>query len=295
MHVLIKQRFNNTKVIMVNIMRKFVVALASAIVLLNGVAVIASADSTASITQSYTSTSSVIPGMLVQVVPKTTDTVEPLSDKNIKKLLGVVVPVNDAPIVLNSGTVTNQQVLVADNSRYNLLVSSQGGAIKAGDYLTVSTIAGIGMKAGTTQPEIIGQALAAFSGSNALGQVALKSSTGAKANAAVGSILVNIQLAPNPYYTKAASKLPAFLSKAANGIANKSVNPVRVYLWIFILLVTLGITVSTIYGGVSGSVVAVGRNPLAKQVIGRDVIRVTLIGLVIFVIGFLASYFILVY
>jgi hypothetical protein len=255
-----------------------------------------SADSSASVTQTYNANSSVLPGMIVELKAGAPNTVTPLVSQDLSRMLGVVVPVNDAPLVLSSPVSSGQQVLVATTGRYDLLVSNQGGVIKAGDYLTVSSLAGIGMKASSAQAEIIGQAVGNFNGSsNVLGTVPLKTSQGGSVTESIGTIAVNVKLAANPTYQKSndSRQLPSFLSKSANAIASKPVSAPRVYLGALILLATFFIAGSLLYGGARSGLQAIGRNPLAKQAINRSLFKIVLGGLAVLLIGFLAVYLIL--
>ena len=250
-------------------------------------------SASAAVTQSYTADSQVVTGMIVELKPNTTSTVTPLASRDIRDMSGVVVPTGDAAIVLSPQSATTQQVLVASSGRYGVLVSNQNGPIKAGDYLTISALAGISMKASADQPEVIGRAAGGFEGTtDIIGTVALKNSLGRTTTASIGYVPVDVQLAQNPQFQNA-SNLPSFLSKAANGVANKPVSSLRIYLSVFVLLATLLITGSMLYGGVRGGVVATGRNPLAKKAIGRSLIRTILAAFVIFAAGILALYVIL--
>src|ERR1700685_2272395 len=98
-----------------------------------GIAILYSAGGSANagaVTQSYETSSGVLPGMMVELNSKSQNTVEPLASQNIQQMLGVVVPINDAAIVLSSPSSAGQQVLVANSGHYELLVSSQNGSIK---------------------------------------------------------------------------------------------------------------------------------------------------------------------
>lgn len=246
------------------------------------------------VTQSYNAGPSVLPGMIVELNPKAPTTVIPLTNKDIQNMLGVVVPLNEAPINLAPQTATTQQVLVATSGRYSLLVSNQNGPIKIGDYLTVSSLGGIGMKASAGQTEVVGQAAGDFNGSNnVLGTVSLNNSAGKPTTVSISDIQVSVHLGANPLFQKNASDLPGFLTRTANAIASGPVSQVRIYLSSVVLLATIIIAASMFYGGVRSGIVAVGRNPLAKKAIGRSLIQTVIGGLIIFVTGLLGVYLIL--
>ncbi len=252
----------------------------------------ASSDVSGPVTQSYNADPAVLPGMVVELKSKDQTTIIPLTSHDIRNMSGVVVPANDAAIVLTPQSVSTQQVLVATSGRYGLLVSNQNGPIKAGDYLSVSALAGISMKAGTDQAEIIGRAVNNFKGSsNVIGTVPLKDSSGRATTVAIGYIPVDVHLAPNPLFHDAS--IPGFLAKVANGVANKPVSPVRVYLGAAVLLASLFITGSIFYGGVRSGIIATGRNPLARKAIDLSLLQTMAAALIIFAAGVLAVYLIL--
>jgi hypothetical protein len=254
----------------------------------------ANADVSSAVTQSYNAGNSILSGMLVKLKNKSSNTVVPLTSSTISKMLGVVVPLNQAPIILSSPTSTNQQVLIATSGQYNVLVSNQNGLIKSGDRLTISSTAGIAMKADSTEPEIIGQAEAGFNGSSdELGSETVKDSTGKTIKEEIGSIPVSVSLGANPIYSKNTSKLPGFVSKTANQLAGKQVSFLHVILSGVILLMTMIISISLLYGGARSRLIAIGRNPLAKSSIGRGLLAIVTSGLVVFIIGILVSYFVI--
>src|SRR5882757_747888 len=104
-----------------------------------------SSDSTNQVTQGYGTTQALQNGMIVKLLDNDTTKVEPVTTDTIAKMQGVVVAANDAAFALgNNGN--NGQVFVATTGKYEVLVSNQNGPIKSGDYITISALAGIGMK-----------------------------------------------------------------------------------------------------------------------------------------------------
>jgi hypothetical protein len=283
----------NKSGILIVAVRKFFTLVLS-VAALSSIAASAYASSVPAVTQSYTSEPGILPGMIVRLKPETSNVVEPLDDSDLSKLIGVVVPVDDAPIVLSSPTITNQQVLVASTGRYDVLVSNQNGPVKVGDYISISSLAGVAMKSSTSQAEVIGQAVGSFNGtSNVLGTESVKNTLGKSTTESIGSIPINIDLEANPLYAKVESGVPSFVSKGVNDIANKKVNTVRIYVALVVIFATVVIVLSLLYGGVSSSVIATGRNPLAKRYIGKNLFGIIASGLIVLIIGLLAAYLIL--
>jgi hypothetical protein len=243
---------------------------------------------TNTVAQSYSAGPDVLTGMLVQ--PKDQSTVIPVDTGSIHKMSGVVIPINGAEIVLTPPNTQSRQVLVASTGRYNMLVSNQNGPVKTGDYLTISALAGIAMKAGPEQPEVVGRAVGNFDGKgNVVDTVKLKSDDGHSSTAAVGYVQTDIRLAPNPL-SKNSNYVPGILDRAAQSITNKPVSAAKIYLSIAVMVATFFITGSMVYGGMRGSMTAIGRNPLAKGVISRGMVQSVIFGLIVFLLGILAAY-----
>lgn len=254
----------------------------------------ASSNTSGAVSQSYNASPSVLPGMVVELKSKDPKTVVPLTGKDIRNMSGVVVPANDAAIVLTPQSVSAQQVLVATSGRYTLLVSNEGGLIKAGDYLAISSVAGIAMKAGVNQAEVVGQAAGDFSGSNnVIGSVPVKNGSGHTTPVAIGHIQVNVRLGSNPLFQKNANSLHGLLNKLTGSVSNDPLKLARLGLGVFVLLGTLLITFSIVYGVIRNGLISIGRNPLAKKAIGRGAVWAILAGLIFFAIGVFAGYLIL--
>ena len=245
------------------------------------------------VTQSYSAGSSVLPTMIVEFKPKDKTTVVPLNSNDMSNMLGVVIPPNNATIVLMPQTVSNQQVLVAPNGRYNVLVSNQNGPIKTGDYLTISAIPGVSMKASTNQPLIIGHAVGNFNGTSNIGEVSLKNSQNATVHVTVGRIAVDVQLAPNPLYLKSSNSVLVFLTRAEYSVTNKPVSTLRTYLVGLVFLATVLVSVVILYSGTKSAMISIGRNPLAKSAIGRAMLKTIVAGVLVFAAGTAMVYFIL--
>ncbi len=252
-------------------------------------------DISGAVNQSYSADSSVQIGMIVELKPKDNSTVIPLTIKDINNMLGVVVPVSDSAIVLTPQTSTTQQVLVANSGRYTVLVSNQNGAIHSGDYLTISALDGVAMKASADQAQtvVVGKATTNFDGkTNVIGTTSVKNSSGGNTTVAFGRVDVEVHIVPNPLLENN-TNLPGVFARTANGFANKPVSSARLYLSAAVLLATLFLTSTLFYSGIRSGIVAIGRNPLAKKAIGRSLFQTVAAGLMIFIGGLFAVYLIL--
>lgn len=251
-------------------------------------------DISGAVTQTYSADPSVQIGMIVALKDRDSRVVIPLKNDKLKAMLGVVIPPNKAPIILTPEQAAAQQVLVATSGRHNVVVSNQNGPIKVGDYITVSAVSGIGMKAGENETLIIGQAAGDFGGNaNVIGSIKLKSAAGKDSTVSLGLVAVDIKIGSNPLFIKRVDYVPGFLAKIAQTVSGKPVSVARIYLSLAILLVISVITGNMLYSGIKSGMLAVGRNPLSKKSIMRSLIQTVIAGLIVFVAGVFAVYLLL--
>lgn len=243
------------------------------------------------VTRSYSSEQALQRGMLVQLKEGSTDKIVPVSQKNMEKFLGVVVDANDAPVTISG---TGDKTFVATTGQYDMLVSTQNGAIAAGDYVTVSAYDGIAMKVGTAEPYIVGRAIDAFDGkTKALSSTKIKDSAGGEQTVNIGRIKVEVGIGKNPFEKVSEANVPDFLRKAAKAIAGKEVSAVRIYAGIMVFLITTMVASVLLYGAVRSAVISIGRNPLSKKSIIRGMFQVALVSLIIFITGLFGVYLLL--
>ncbi len=247
-----------------------------------------------SIIQSYSGSSSIQNGMIVQIKNKSTNTIEPLTQSNISNMLGVVVPANSATVALTPQNYSSQQLFVASSGRYNVLVSDENGPINSGDYITISPFDGIAMKADQNETLVLGRATGNFNGSSAVvGTINITNSVGKKVQVSIGLIPVSLSIGHNPLINKTIDYVPSFLAKAAATIATKPVSAARIYLGLLTLLVSTVLTAILLYSGIKSGMISIGRNPLSRKSIIRSLIQTVAAGLIIFVIGIFAVYLLL--
>ena len=265
----------------------------SAIVGLLGLLFVALAHpiSAQTVTQGYGSDEILQRGMLVSLKDGDPTKVEPAEQDNIKRLHGVVVNPNDAPVTLSS---EQQKTFVATVGRYEGLVSDENGTIKQGDYITVSKVRGIGMKTDTKSANVIGKALEDFDGKDkVVSTTDLKDNGGTAQKVHIGRIQLDIGIGANPLAKPEEVNLPGFLKRASEAIAQKPVSALRVYISIGVLLASVAIAGSMLYAGVRSSMISIGRNPLSKQSITKGLMQVILTSFIVFIIGIFGVYLLL--
>lgn len=242
-------------------------------------------------TQGYDADELLQRGMIVRIKKDDTTKVTALPYEEMTDMHGVVVDANDAPVTLSA---EGQKVFIATGGKYEVLVSDQKGEIKAGDYITISSISGIGMKANTVESHVVGRALADFNGRDAvISTTEVKDSANNTQKVNIGRVLADISVSRNPNYGPPDSGLPEALRKAAESIAGKEVNTARVYIAVIIFVISTIIAGTIMYGGVRSGIISIGRNPLSKKSIIRGMLQVVVFGLIVFILGLFGVYLLL--
>jgi len=246
------------------------------------------------VVQSYSSTGDVQTGMLVALTNSQSDIVTPVTSANLNKIYGVAInPANtDAILSTGSGNLS-KPVYVATSGSYEILISSQDGPIKTGDYISVSSLDGIGMKATDSQSLVLGKALAPFDGkTNVINTATLTSNTGKKLTVSLAQIPVSINVVRNPELNRIPD-LPGFLTHLTQSVANKPVDAARAYISLGILVITVVIVGIMIYSGVRSSIISIGRNPLSRHSIMVGLLGISLTSIAVFIVGLFAVYLLL--
>lgn len=240
------------------------------------------------VVQGYAADASVQTGMIVALQPKDAQKVQPATSEDIERMRGVVVDPADAAVTLAG---PNQAVFVANTGRFNVLVSNQNGNIKVNDYISISSLPGIGMKARDDQKIVLGRAVANFDGRQGVVSTTEVKDGGNSRSVAIGKLAVDITIIRNPRIS--AANVPGFVQSVTNSIAGKPVNPTKAYLALAVLVMSGIISGSMLYAGIRSSISAIGRNPLSKRLIVSGLIQVVITSLIIFIGGLFGVYLLL--
>lgn len=248
-------------------------------------------DGIQAVAQSYGTAKPLQQGLIVQLDDKNKANVTLATYNDSKKMFGVVVPVNGTAVSLSSG---NQTTYVVTSGRYNVLVSTQNGAIAAGDWVSISAADGIGMKADGKEDYILGRAVTAFNGkSNVISTTTLKQTDGTQMKVAFGTVQVDIGIKPNPAQTGNDSGVPSVIQKLAVSVVGKPITSGQLWASAAILLTGVAVMGSLLYGGIQTSMISIGRNPLARKSIMRNLLQVIITAVMIFLGCLVAVYLIL--
>jgi hypothetical protein len=244
--------------------------------------------------QGYSADSPLDNGTIVELTGKDANKVKISSKANLQNMFGVVVDRNLLPITISNPGLQNE-VYVAASGTYSVLVSNEAGSITSGDYVTMSSVNGVAMKAGTEEKTVLGRANASFDGKGVvLGTTTLKDTTG-KTNQTVklGSIPVTVDIKKNPNEKSTKVEVPDFLKRVGQAIAEKEVSAIRIYISLGITALSIIAAIVIIYSGIRNSVISIGRNPMSKKSIFRALLEIILTSILIIVIGLFAVYLLL--
>lgn len=246
--------------------------------------------------QPYAAETPVDPGTIVQLAGKDGNKVKIASKDQRQNMFGVVV--NRSQLTLTfTGTNLENEAYVATSGTYSVYVSTENGPISSGDFVTLSSVDGVAMKAGNAdeQSTVFGRAQSSFDGKGAtLGTTPLKDVSGNPSKTVtLGSIPVTIDIKHNPNEVSTKANVPELLQRVGKVIAEKDVSPIRIYLSMAITAISLIAAIAVLYGGVRSGVISIGRNPVAKKSIFRALLQVILTSLLILIIGLFAVYLLL--
>lgn len=243
------------------------------------------------VTEGFKSDEQLQRGMIIALDKSGDRKIKATTKDNAKDTYGVVVSANDAPVTLSQ---EGEQYFVATIGHYDMLVSNQNGDIAKGDYITVSAVPGIGMKAGDRDEIIAGRALVDVDIQKDIVSVAkLKDTGGKEFEAVIARIPVQINVARNPRLRSTEPELPDALKKVTEGVAGKQTSALRGYVALVVFVLSAMAAGTLMYGGVRSAITSVGRNPLSKKSIMRSMIQVVVSGLIIFISGLFGVYLIL--
>lgn len=221
-------------------------------------------------------------GTIVKLEGDSTNRVTIATQADMQNMFGVTVDPAALPVVLKNDALENE-TFVAVSGTYNVLVSTQGGPISAGDQLTVSSINGVAMKAGTEESTVLGRAGRGFDDeSTAIGKKTLADpESQTTKTVSIGSVPVTIEIQRNPNEISTKANVPEFLERVGQAVAEKEVSPIRMYLSLAITAISLLAAIVVLYAGVRNGVISIGRNPMSKKSIFRALMETILTSVLI--------------
>jgi hypothetical protein len=211
--------------------------------------------------------------------------VELAASDTADKIAGIAA---QSPLLAITGSGQETQVVLSGST--GVLVSDINGDIHAGDKITASPIAGVGMLA-TSDGRVVGTAKADFDINQAQTQT-VADTHGGQHHIHIGSIPLQVGL--SYYQNQSSGFLPPFIQNLANSVAGKQVSIVRILICLVLLLAALISLSVLVYSAVRSAMISLGRNPLASGNIRRSLYQVGLVTLAVWGGVLVASYVILV-
>lgn len=247
------------------------------------------AAATANLSHAYHASTDLRKGALVSLDPSRANTVQLANTNNAARLLGVAVSTNDSLLAVET---SNGLAQIATSGTANALVSTLNGEIAVGDQIAVSPFDGIGMKAAPGS-RVIGLAQIAFKmGTPGAGRQSVTDRSGHKYQIAIGYVPVEIAIATDSPGNSAGAQLNS-LQKVAASLTGRTIPTVRLLISLAVAIVALATLLMLVYAAIYGSIISVGRNPLAKHAIFRSLRGVISMILLIGVVASSTIYFLL--
>lgn len=234
--------------------------------------------------QSYTSDNKLSFGTLVSLVDNSENKIEPTSISNAKNYLGVYVA-NEGSILAINKQNDGYQVAVSGNTI--ALVSDENGDIKKGDKLAISKIDGVASKA-LSGNNVVGVAAYDFdesSSKNSVTQVNL--ADGSTGNVVIGPMEMEI------YTVKKDVEVKPGLIGWVERLTGKEVTPFKILVALLITILLFFCVTAMATSATRNTIIQASRNPLAKPVIMRALVRIFMFIAIISIIGVVLIYVVL--
>ena len=273
----IKQKANQIAIIICALLALFI---------LNGLSV----QAIQGVSQGYsTSDEGLIVGMaatLSQDIESDERIIERSNRSNIDNFVGIVTTL-DRSLVTLSGEDDN--VLVVNYGEVQAYISDINGEVSVGDRLTVSPIAGLLMKASSGEQFIAGT-VSDDVVINEFTEQVLDNNQQERSTTITKQV---VNLNPTHHYLETDDEDQPFLELLGESITGQPVNQLQVIAALTVLILVLVIEGSIIYGAIHGSISSIGRNPLAKKAIYKQLLQVLWLTLLVLVFGLGTIYIIL--
>jgi hypothetical protein len=246
--------------------------------------------SSANLSHSYKATGTIPNGSIVSLDPQHTGYVELANVNNGSRVLGVALPSSQSLLAIDPDTAPVQ---VAINGDVNTLVSTLNGNIKVGNQISVSPFAGVGM-ASMPGTHVVGIAQTAFSNTSQGATIeSVKDKTGQTRQIEVGYIRLAIAVGTASNSGTGSTPQLNFLQKLIKSLTGRSISLIRIVLSILVTLISLVSLITLIYASVYGSIVSIGRNPLAQHAVFRTLTSVMIMAVLTIAIASVTIFYLL--
>lgn len=212
--------------------------------------------------------------------------IEAATRSNADRFVGITTTV-DANLV-NIKT-KDMSVYVTTVGQAAVFATDLNGEIKRGDFLTLSPLKGVIMRADAEETNIIGLALEDFSITGAQSEE-VNNSDGTTQTVRVDSI--SMEISPRDVVGGGGQKKP-LLVLFGQSLTGKAVSQWQILSALVIFFILLIVEGSIVYGAVHSTIIALGRNPLARKAVYKQLLQVGGFVLIILVFGSAVIYAVL--
>lgn len=222
------------------------------------------------------------PGMVVSLVNEYS--VERADRTTADKAIGVAQTAGSSNLAFSSGKAS---LLVEISGETSVYVTDFNGPIVAGDNLSISPIKGVLMKANPGE-DVFGVAITPMPEDG--DEYVVETNRG---NKSVRVAQVTLSLDRKGFAGASNVQQESALKSIGRTITGREVSEIRVLVALVIFLIVMIAEGGIIYGAISSSIVSLGRNPLAGDIIRRELKRVLVIALGVLIIGLASIYAVL--
>lgn len=221
------------------------------------------------VSRSYKTQGTISPGNVVALENDSGETVILANTNNADRTVGIAVRSNESILDIQPSETLQQ---VATSGVVQVMVNTANGPIKSGDKVAVSALSGTAQKS-SPGDFVVGFARTDFAGdAGDVSTATLTAKSGETKEVKVGFIEVELAIgAANPVdTTESLNGLQEFV----RSLTGKSVSTARIIASIVIALLTLLSLTALLYASIYGSIISIGRNPLARSAILRGLVVV---------------------
>ena len=220
--------------------------------------------SSGNISHSYHASNAIPDGSIVSLDPDRSDYVVFTNVLNGDRMLGVTVASNNSLLAVDPA---NNKVQVATSGTVDTLVSDLNGDISVGDQIAASPINGVGMKA-ENGSHVIGLAQTSLKSTSdgAITQT-ITDKQGHPKQILVGLVRLSISVGTDTVVANGVQLNS--LQRLGKSLTGRVLPTWRILLSMCVAFVALVALITLIYASIYGSIISVGRNPLAKYAIFR--------------------------
>lgn len=224
-------------------------------------------------------------GMVVSLVRDDSGSqmVERASRETQDSIVGVIVTPSNTPITFSS---QENDILVETEGEISAYVSDVGGVVKKGDLLSISPVKGVLMKTPDSGRNIIVGIATQDMGDMA--ELYTIDDNGRSRDTKIGKVKVSLNRLGTA--TQGDDGDETLLERLGRAITGKPVNPIRVFLALLLFVIVLVTGGTIIYGAVSNGVIALGRNPMARKAIQRQLAQISVVATIVLLVGLAAVY-----